>query len=335
VIGLPTSHPRMKRLESVVLAEDLQATTYYIDKELKHSIRFGYPVHARCWSLCRRVIGPDIERHLERFLDALRQQFRKRINPRRDTGWDGQFGSGCRHWWISTWTRFLHRDPVQIPAVDDLIQSTIIRTKNPRCYWEDGHRGNDLRQTTFHYPFEKFLPYEVQCLIWNYFDRKDVTILHQAFTGKFQWHRPDSYWIHRAQSTRIFEIQDVFVKVKGDRPNKYLVNWESLCFQAEELVHTCEELRNRRRIMQILERTNKRFYTIWANGRASGEGDYGGNEDKSECPEHGYDGFCRDGLSPGSSIYEDEDDMNGLEYKDKALGLDRFRIGRRYEPQGV
>ena len=68
VIGTPTSKVDIDSLESVVLAEDLQQTTYFKDKELTPSpTKFGYPVHARCWSLCERVVGPDVEQHLESF----------------------------------------------------------------------------------------------------------------------------------------------------------------------------------------------------------------------------------------------------------------------------
>jgi hypothetical protein len=75
-------------------------------------------------------MGPDVERHFETVLEALRQQFRKRINPRRRVGWDGEFAWGSHHWLIF---RFLHTDPVKIPAVDDF---------DPKC-----HHKNEEAQT--------------------------------------------------------------------------------------------------------------------------------------------------------------------------------------------
>lgn len=91
------------------------------------------------------------------------------------------------------------------------------------------------------------------------------------------------------------------------------MNWEALCLQAEELSASSEALRNRRRIQRILERTNKLWSEIGMQAAVQGvnlEDQYDG-----DCPEHGYDGKCRPGLSVGSSIYEDEDDANGFGYK--------------------
>ena len=322
VIGTPTSKVDIDSLESVVLAEDLQQTTYFKDKELTPSpTKFGYPVHARCWSLCERVVGPDVEQHMGSFLETLRRRFRKRISPQRNPGTDASFacyGRPLRG--IGPKTRFLFRDPFVIPAVDELIE---------RCSLGDAGPGY---QCHYHYyPFRIRLPEELQFLIWDFLDRADVDVLHRAFTGKAQWTMPDTYWVSRAaKSTTIFEIQDLFFETKRrhnqDHHHHHTnVDWESLCFQAQELTLTSEALQNRRRILRILERTNKlwcalRMQSVSASSaQTDSEAEEEEEEDRydSDCPEHGYDGRCRPGLSVGSSIYEDEDDANGLPYKSK------------------
>ena len=225
--------------------------------------------------------------------------------------------------------RFLFRDPFVIPAVDELIERYSL-----------GDAGSGY-QCHYHYPFRIRLPEELQFLIWDFLDRADVDALHQAFTGKSQWTMPDTYWISRAaKSTTIFEIQDLFFEIK--RHNHTNVDWESLCLQAQELTLTAETLQNRRRVLRILERTNK----FWSGLRmqsvsaASAQTDPEVEEEDrydSDCPEHGYDGRCRPGLSVGSSIYEDEDDAHGLPYKSKteALGKldDPSELYRLFEPR--
>ena len=321
VIGTPTSKVDIDSLEPVVLAEDLQQTTYFIDKKLTPPpTKFGYPVHARCWSLCERVVGPDVEQHLESFLETLRRRFRKRISPQRNPGKDASFACYGRPFrGIGPKTRFLYRDPFVIPAVDELVERYSLVDAGP------GY------QCLYHYPFRIRLPEELQFLIWDFLDRADVDVLHQAFTGKSQWTMPDTYWVSRAaKSTTIFEIQDLYLEAKRKHNQDHhrhhtTVDWESLCFQAEELTLTSEAHQNRRRILRILERTNKLWCALRmqsasaASTQANPETEAEAEEDRydSDCPEHGYDGRCRPGLWVGSSIYEDEDDANGLPYKRK------------------
>ena len=190
VIGTPTSKVDIDSLGSVVLAEDLQQTTYFIDKKLTPPpTKFGYPVHAQCWSLCKRVVGPDVEQHLVSFLETLRRRFRKRISPQRNPGKDASFAChGRPSRGIGPKTRFLYRDPFVIPAVvNELIERYSFGDAGPGC------------QCHYHYPFRIRLLEELQFLIWGFLDRADVDVLHQEFTGESQWTMPDTYWVSRAE----------------------------------------------------------------------------------------------------------------------------------------
>ena len=117
----------------------------------------------------------------------------------------------------------------------------------------------------------------------------------------------DTYWVSRtAKSTTIFEIQDLFFETKRHNKDHHHTNvdWESLCLQAQELSLTSEALQNRRRILRILERTNKlwcalRMQSVSASSaQTDSEAEEEEEEDRydSDCPEHGYDGRCRPGL---------------------------------------
>ncbi|KAL1983047.1 hypothetical protein VTN96DRAFT_530 [Rasamsonia emersonii] len=119
VLGWPWKQPRKGAIESVFLAEDLQMTSYYQGPWPRRPERYGYPVHARCWSLIERFIGPDVEMHLATFVEALRRRFRKRINPPNFDVPDGNFDLyPTRYETLSSKTRYLFRDPVQIPQLD-------------------------------------------------------------------------------------------------------------------------------------------------------------------------------------------------------------------------
>lgn len=85
-------------------------------------------------------------------------------------------------------------------------------------------------------------------------------MLHAAFSGRFEWRVSDSYWIQRAPRKLIFEIQD-FITIQKKK-NTGLVDWEDLCLQAEQLVQTSEQLRNRQRILDALEGTRDIFYKM-------------------------------------------------------------------------
>ncbi|KAL1965831.1 hypothetical protein VTN77DRAFT_5152 [Rasamsonia byssochlamydoides] len=141
VLGLPRSRPREGEIESVFLAEDPQMTSYYQGQWPRHLQRCGYPVHVRCWSLIERIIGPDAETHLELLIEALRQQFRKWIDPSPHAEPDGYFSFYLeRYEMLTDKTQYLFRDPVQIVAVERLLKNATIKKRRrspPRRHLKD------------------------------------------------------------------------------------------------------------------------------------------------------------------------------------------------------
>ncbi|KKA20507.1 hypothetical protein T310_5451 [Rasamsonia emersonii CBS 393.64] len=148
VLGWPWKQPRKGAIESVFLAEDLQMTSYYQGPWPRRPERYGYPVHARCWSLIERFIGPDVEMHLATFVEALRRRFRKRINPPNFDVPDGNFDLyPTRYETLSSKTRYLFRDPVQIPQVGRLLKNAVITKKTRQLPLQDRDGEREERIT--------------------------------------------------------------------------------------------------------------------------------------------------------------------------------------------
>lgn len=97
------------------------------------------------------------------------------------------------------------------------------------------------------------IPLDIKILIMGYLSPKDAENMLTAF----QWVIPDSYWQSRFPRTLIFEIESLIAS------SKYL-DWQYLCLQAQSLLETSHELRNRRRILNILEGTKRIFYEMLA-----------------------------------------------------------------------
>jgi hypothetical protein len=282
-------HEIEEGLDYVYLAEDLQQTSYYYSAKEKGPPRkrqkHGYPVHARCWSLIEHLIcRKEAEANLETLLEALRQQFQKqileppwyldecgfpKISPEYDVPSIGlkagfEYYYDFATWYLvqrdETWckmqggeTRYLSRDPVRISEVECLLKGALLSPVS---------KEEETITKKYPGPFSVVigLALEIQYLILDHLDRHDITMLHAAFSGQFEWRVSDSYWIQRAPRKLIYEIQDFITNLEG--MTGAVVDWEDLCLQAEQLVQTSEQLRNRQRILDVLEGTRDIFYEM-------------------------------------------------------------------------
>ncbi|KAL1964720.1 hypothetical protein VTN77DRAFT_6746 [Rasamsonia byssochlamydoides] len=308
VLGEPHPHPKWNRLQQVFLAEDLQKSSYFRWLTHRRPQLHGYPVHARCWSLIERIIGSDAERHLELFMEALRRRFHKRINPPRRWFPNGGFPYPYLRYYllITDKTRYLYRDPIRIPAIENLLKTATIIRKKPRRLPRRHHRpGNSTRQedsTLRRGPFGTDLPLDIQYLVLDQLDGRDIAALHAAFTGRFKWRVSDLYWSRRAPRALIYEIQDLLDNPPDNSNNKSAdidieIDWEYLCLHAEELVRTSEDVRNRQRLMRMIESTQKVFHQMLPkkddlDGQNGDDKEVNYYYDESDCDETGYDGYC-------------------------------------------
>lgn len=142
-------------------------------------------------------------------------------------------GSGDRH----SISKYPARDPVNIPELRGAI------TQAKQCQQtslQEGEKGKvSLRQHK--------IPYDIQLRILDHLD--NPTDIENAMDG-FKWHMSDSYRQRGFPKNIIFEFSHL---VKDE------IDWEYLYFRVMSLLDTPYGLRNRRRIIGLLERVQTRF----------------------------------------------------------------------------
>ncbi|XHG06785.1 hypothetical protein AWENTII_009965 [Aspergillus wentii] len=218
------------------------------DQDLHYTPR-GYVLHERCWWLAKRLIGASVlERNLNLFAAVLHDR-------RDDILASGSFGPSegsfyvreimtvgakrflrnpqrymRKHMNILEDPRYFHgRDPVNITEIRDLV--------------------DEARRRLMMLPKAALIsaPIDVQCLIADCIDsQRDLNNMLVAF----RWQLPDAYWRGRFPEDIIFEY-DGF---KNEQ-----IDWQYLSRGVEQLLKTCQGLRNRRRILRLLDGIKKAF----------------------------------------------------------------------------
>jgi len=103
----------------------------------------------------------------------------------------------------------------------------------------------------YYYSRPEILPTDIRFIILDLLkEPKDILNILVAF--KWQWQIPDLYWRSRFPKDILFEFDEIITSKKE-------LDWQYLCLRAEELLETCHGLRNRRRIMRVLEGTKSVF----------------------------------------------------------------------------
>lgn len=231
-------------------------------------------MHAHCWNLLERlIIQGQAEKHLDKLVEALRLSFRKQIiDPpwlldqdeiRMRVGYDlprfnlkpGDeiaYNPEIAYEVVDDETRYLHRDPVRITEVDCLLKKALLSLSEKKR--KKKSRGDTI-MTTKH-PFAALgLALKLQYLVLDHLDCHDVAMLHAAFAAPLECAVSDSYWIKRAPQKAVYEIQDFINDEKKNR-----VDWEYLCLEAEQIVQTSEQLKNRQRNLHVIKEANYIFF---------------------------------------------------------------------------
>lgn len=95
----------------------------------------------------------------------------------------------------------------------------------------------------------------------------------------------------------VYEIQDLVNNINSNKSTDsdidIEIDWERLCLQAEKLVRTSLQLRNRQRIMRILEGTKSLFNQMINKDDHDDHVQEVCDSDESDCDENGYDGNCQ------------------------------------------
>lgn len=237
----------------------------------------GYVIHANCWTLIEKIIGPKAEERLDLFLQVLKDRWAEdpfELVEHADSRikWYLSHRAYLVYWDMSHYLRLeamsisleegsdddIHRienastqtiscfrDPLMIPEAYKLIKKAI-----------STRRGEEMVRKTRRWslsgaPKEHLtpaLPLEVKLHILDKVDGKDIKNVLRAFS----WRVPDAFWKARFPRKVFFEIENVLEEGVD-------VDWMTLYLGACELLGNLPEFRNRQRIIRILEGTRDLF----------------------------------------------------------------------------
>lgn len=184
----------------------------------RNSKTYGFPMHASCYTLADRVIGPSTASNLRLFFQVLEKVWdeRPRLHPK-----VGEIGG---------------LDPLDVPEIEDLIAKSITRRRSYMAKQIFKRAGNNPK---FKPCPALTLPSEISSMVLDHLGGEDVRNLLAAT----QWMIPKSYWRIRIYRGVAFEIHEV---------SQRKLDWQFLCLEPETLLETNKVLRNRRRIVNIL-----------------------------------------------------------------------------------
>lgn len=252
----------------------------------------AYPIHERCWVLMTRILDENlIKAHLDLFVKAMHQRTknktgyisvkvydldRKLCDEMEWRKWKDIYGDlhlRDPKKYIQCYTRELEcsdriyalRDPVKVVDVRDLIREEETGMVQPPTRKKNKDKNDKkqkprgfipchrmvLRSSSTLNPLTVFLPPELILMIAdNLADSKEIRLLLWAFP---HWSSmiPESYW--RTRFTKDFMLD------YGVVPDIDALDWRRLYFRAGCLYETSHGLRNRRRIMRVLEGTKGLF----------------------------------------------------------------------------
>jgi hypothetical protein len=252
----------------------------------------GYLIHADCWTLIERVIGPKAEHHIELFLQVLRTRWQE--NPFEvDHFFEDE--KDRRHWhfpcanydygeWpdgyshapsdyqgedrrlrirrLGRYSIAITRDispvwnPIDIPAIHDLLRKSVQNRARETMKRKTRKWSHPL---SHEFRFEHLrggcggvLPPEIK---WHILDELRYYKDVRNTLYAFGWQITDSYWRGRFPWDVVFEITPDLVLSMD-------IDWKFFCLKMEELLETSLSLQNRQRILRVLEGKKKLFFTM-------------------------------------------------------------------------
>ncbi|KAL1969746.1 hypothetical protein VTN77DRAFT_8299 [Rasamsonia byssochlamydoides] len=230
LIGYPHSGGRSNKTIKV------HAARFHYPKKLQYP--YGCLIHARCWDLIERLLGPRAENQLEVLIHVLRQRW--------DRSDFSLYDRGFIPWehpekWAEALTEetFAFRDPVKIPALRALIDEGLQRRlrepmKRRTRRWRPLFRA--VERLTTSRPF----PLDTEYMILDRLGCEDIPNVLRAFG----WQIPDAYWFARLRKDLLFELDDL--KIADTE-----MDWQFLCLGTEQLLTCSPEPLNRQRVLPI------------------------------------------------------------------------------------
>ncbi|KAK2761588.1 hypothetical protein FQN54_001416 [Arachnomyces sp. PD_36] len=205
---------------------------------------YGYPMHARCWHLIEKLLGPDAAKDLESVVHALQ-------NLSNDSCFQTYGHPHITTQDVEPWTHqsMGFYDPVKIPALRSVIDESIKRRHAEYLTSNPGNSDAGIFQNVRRTPGRHNLPLDIQWMILDLLEYNDIPSLLRALG----WVLPDVYWERRLPKNLIFELEDL----KKDESE---FDWQFLCLGVEKLLRTSPELLNRQRLFPILAKMSELFH---------------------------------------------------------------------------
>lgn len=201
----------------------------------------AYLIHARCWTLIKRMIGSRAEKELEKLVLALKVKFHNY-----SFGLDGYnvYLSECatrRQDCTKKWA--VMRDPAISIRVRDILKTAVQRRS---AHMTRGRQRSGYQTPAGVNGLRVCIPVEIQYMIFEYAKVQDAFNALEAFN----WPVLDSYWIERTPTDLVFELQEV--------PSDQL-DWAYVCAKIADLLELTSDLVNRQRTIGILREIKKIF----------------------------------------------------------------------------
>ncbi|KAK2754248.1 hypothetical protein FQN54_007127 [Arachnomyces sp. PD_36] len=253
----------------------------FLDSDNEQVYPHGYIVHAHCWILIERMIGPEVENNLELFLEICRERFHENpydIHEYRDLESSEPTSQPTYRWWnplqsASSLDPSRHHPDVQkdprksIPLRDPLNTAEITTLINHSAQnkaretikrktrkWSSTISDPSSSSTSGQAKSPNFyqvtqLPCDIMLLILD--NLSHHTDIRNALIA-FDWSPPDIYWKSRVPKDLIFELQD------GNHWEDDL-DWKFLGLGIVKLLEQ-PSLRNRKRVLRLVDEIGRRFW---------------------------------------------------------------------------
>ncbi|KAL2004700.1 hypothetical protein VTN00DRAFT_3228 [Thermoascus crustaceus] len=201
----------------------------------------GYPIHAACWDIIERVIGPRVAEY-EDHLALLTKQWVRNL-------------AGYDNLTYAEWAP-AHTDPTHVEEVSDIIEKSISRcarkkTKTKTRRWRPCLDPNhSYIEEHLKSPSGLRLPanIEIRYLILDNLDYADAQNAFRAFG----WRVLKGCFQRRFPRDLVFEIEQLKTPVPE-------MDWEFFCLEVERLMESSEVLLNRQRIFRIVRGAEEMF----------------------------------------------------------------------------
>ncbi|KAL3454262.1 hypothetical protein BJX65DRAFT_302047 [Aspergillus insuetus] len=195
-------------------------------------LRFGYPVHAHCWTLVDNVIGLEVvKKNLHAFCETMYEYWSDHRGHWHTYVHQGT-GPACRYKWRqpgvrqleamppSIWTTRSHApdSPLRLPKVQKMIQQVERRAEQPSRV---GYRASSI----VHLPLEFQIMIVDELYVPPDFSRNEVRGVRRALRA-LGWKLPDQYWISRCSMDLGFDVMEI--------PNvERVADWGEFCTTLE------------------------------------------------------------------------------------------------------